>query len=433
MKYLHFLIILYFLQPSKVEAQIVYASTFTPQTGQILKVNLGTCTTTPLVDIPAGTLDMCIAPNGLVYIVRAAIQIESVDTLSGTITPVATLPNIAASGLEWGEDGFLYAISAFIFKINPTTGLVQNMGQFPAGWVSTGELVYLNGIYYGAMNTPQGWKLVNVNLNNPAASTIITNMVLPFAGGASINHPTCPKLIWFVYDTTPPSEVWEYDVNTQTWAVACNNIPFIIGGGDSPNDYSFPISCPCTTNAGNVMPQSFNLCGTSSTVTVPFTGGQILDADDILQYILFENLSDPVGSILSQSASAVIGFDANTMVIGQTYYLGSIAGNNLNGLVALDDPCLDLSDNFAQVTWLDLPTVSFSTAQNDICAGDCQDVAVTFTGSTPFNLTYNSPLGQQTQIFGTNSGVLSICPPAGFLGPLTVEAISLTDANCTCE
>lgn len=143
MKYLHFLIILYVLQPSKVEAQIVYASTFTPQTSQVLKVNLETCTTAPLVDIPAGTLDMCIAPNGLIYVVHSAIQIESVDTLTGTITPVATLPNIAASGLEWGEDGFLYAISAFIFKINPTTGVVQNMGQFPAGWVSTGELVYL--------------------------------------------------------------------------------------------------------------------------------------------------------------------------------------------------------------------------------------------------------------------------------------------------
>lgn len=179
--------------------------------------------------------------------------------------------------------------------------------------------------------------------------------------------------------------------------------------------------------------QSFNLCGTSSTVTVPFTGGQILDADDILRYILFEDLSDPAGSILAQSAAAVIGFDENTMVIGQTYYLGSIAGNNLNGLVALDDPCLDLSDDFAQVTWLGLPTVSFSIAQNDICAGECQDVAVTFTGSVPFNLTYNSPLGQQTQIFGTNSGVVSICPPAGFLGLLTVEAISLTDANCICE
>ncbi len=433
MQYLRFFMILYVLQPSAVKAQIVFASTFTPQTSQVLKVDLGACTTTPLVDIPSGTLDMCIAPNGLVYVLHAAIQIESVDTLTGVITPVATLPNIAASGLEWGEDGFLYAISAFIFKINPTTGVVQNMGQFPAGWVSTGELVYQNGIYYGAMNTPLGWKLVNVNLDNPAASTIITNMVMPFAGGASINHPTCPKLIWYVYDTTPPSEVWEYDVNTQTWAVACNNIPFIIGGGDSPNDYSFPFSCPCTTDAGNVTTQSFNRCGTSATVTVPFTGGEILDADDMLQYILFENLNDPAGSILSQSTAAVFGFDANTMVIGQTYYLGSIAGNNVNGQVALDDPCLDLSDNFAQVTWLDLPTVSFSMAQNDICAGECQDVVVTFTGSTPFNLTYNSPLGQQTQTFGTNAGVLSICPPAGFLGPLTVEAINLTDANCICE
>ena len=116
-----------------------------------------------------------------------------------------------------------------------------------------------------------------------------------------------------------------------------------------------------------------------------------------------------------------------------TYYVAAIAGNELpSGNVDLTDPCLDIS-NAIEVLWNPLPTVEFAVANPDVCQGECTDVAVTFTGSPPFNLTYNSPLGQQTQIFGTNSGVLSICPPVGFSGLLTVEAVSLTDANCVCE
>ncbi len=428
-----FLIFLWFSQLSEIEAQVVYASTFTSQAGQIVEIDLETCATTPLVNVPAGTLDMCNAPNGLIYIIHSAIQIESVDPISGTITPVATLPNIASNGLEWGEDGFLYAITNGIFKINPTTGVVQNMGQFPAGWASTGELVYLNGIYYGAMNTPQGWKLVDVNLADPAASTIITNMPFPFAGGASINHPTCPKLIWFVYDTTPPSEVWEYDVNTQTWEVACGNIPFVIGGGDTPNDYTFPISCPCATDAGILPDYPGQICLPQ---VAEFSAAILtnLEPDDLLQYILYTDENDPLGSIVAISNIPSFTFGP-PLEVNINYFGLAIAGNNLNGNVDLNDPCLDFSTDTLEVEWLPQPTVSFAVANPEVCAGDCLTFDVTFTGTPPFSLTYTAGGGPtQTQIFSANSGTLEVCPPAGTPpGPVTLEAVSLTDANCVCE
>lgn len=81
-----------------------------------------------------------------------------------------------------------------------------------------------------------------------------------------------------------------------------------------------------------------------------------------------------------------------------------------------------------------LPAVSFS-GPPEVCAGGCQNFSVIFTGTAPFNLTYGSPSGiTQTQTFTSNTGAIQVCPPVGTPpGSLTLAALSLTDANCTCE
>jgi hypothetical protein len=116
------------------------------------------------------------------------------------------------------------------------------------------------------------------------------------------------------------------------------------------------------------------------------------------------------------------------------YYLATIAGDNLNGNVDLADPCLDISNTAAQVTWRPLPAVAFSVNNPAICAGECRTVMATFTGTPPFSLTYNTPFGAFTQTFGGNTGTFQVCAPAGTPpGTLTVQATSLTDAWCLCQ
>ena len=327
-KYLYLLIFLWFTPLSKVDAQILYACTYYGSGNQIIEIDLDACLATPLVAVPPTPVDMCIAPNDLFYILYSSINIASVNPATGTVTPIGTLPNIAASGLEWGEDGFLYAIGVYIFKINPVTGVVQNMGQFPPGWGSTGELVYYNGIYYGAMNTPQGWVLANVDLNNPAASSIITSMPLPFVGGGAINHPTCPKLLWIEFNTNTDTNIWEYDINTQTWSITCNNIPFVLGGGDTPNDYTFPITCPCDTDAGMLSGGPLQFCLPQPASFSPATQTN-LEPDDLLQYILYTNVNDPIGSIIATSNTPEFAFNPTTMQTGVTYYVAAMAGNDV--------------------------------------------------------------------------------------------------------
>ena len=178
---------------------------------------------------------------------------------------------------------------------------------------------------------------------------------------------------------------------------------------------------------------AFNIC-VPGTVTVPYNNNAVLGSGDILRYILFSNLSDTVGSIIVQSSSATIPFNSSSMQTGVPYYLATIAGDNLNGNVDLSDPCLDISNVAAQVIWRPRPTVSFSTGNTNLCAGDCRTVTATFTGTPPFNLTYTTPAGTVTQVFTVNTGSFQVCAPAGAAaGVLGVQATNLTDAWCTCQ
>ncbi len=85
------------------------------------------------------------------------------------------------------------------------------------------------------------------------------------------------------------------------------------------------------------------------------------------------------------------------------------------------------------------PTVTLSANDPNLCQGDCQQVTATFTGTPPFSLTYhtiasNGVQMQFTQVFNSMSATFQVCPPpASAPGDLTVQAIILTDAFCTCQ
>lgn len=437
MKNLFVAVLMLFLT-SRAAAQIIYFNTIQ---GQIYTLNVATCASTLVATGPAFN-DMAVGPGGLIYGLSGQ-EIWIINPATGTNTLLGTYPAVISPTLEYGQNGQLYLIDQLtnsLIQVNPANGNAQTVGTFPSGWVSLGDLVFFNGSYFGTFSTPSGSQLAEVNITNPAASSFVT--VTPgganLVAGSGIQNANCPRMFWFsTLLLNQPSTLWQYDLNTDTWTQICPGFSFTVGGADTPNGYSFPLTCnTCTTNAGNVTSQNFNLCGTSPSATVPFSGGQVLDSDDILRYILFTNLSDPDGSILQQSATPVFNFDANTMVLGQTYYLGTIAGNNLSGSVNLADPCLDLSNNFAQVTWRALPTVSFSLQNPTLCPGGCIQFSASFTGVAPFSLAYENPFtgASQNQVFtGTTGGILLCSPVATSEGNYNLQAVSLSDANCVCN
>lgn len=189
----------------------------------------------------------------------------------------------------------------------------------------------------------------------------------------------------------------------------------------------------CATDAGVLSGSPLQLCVPQPASLTPPTQTN-LEPDDLLQYVLYTDVTDPEGSILATSNTPEFAFNPATMQLGVTYYMAAMAGNGLNGNVDLNDPCLDFSNALA-VVWQPTPTVTFTVSNPDVCEGECLDFNVALTGTPPFNLTYTTGGGPpQTQNFGVNTGTIEVCSPIGTpLGTVTLAAVSLTDANCVCE
>jgi hypothetical protein len=190
---------------------------------------------------------------------------------------------------------------------------------------------------------------------------------------------------------------------------------------------------PCPVDAGSLTGDATNLCPYEA-ATVPPASQTNLEANDLLQYILFSDLNDTLGSIVKTSNNPSFMFTSSNMQTDVTYYIAAIAGNSVNGNVDLTDPCISIS-NAIPFTWYPLPTVAFSAINPDVCPGDCTDITATLTGTAPFTLTYTTPgAGPFTQTFSGNSGTFSVCsevgsPPGNFL----LQATTLADRNCTCQ
>jgi hypothetical protein len=429
-----FLFICLIFMALRGNAQIVYGNTF----NGIYSIDLGACTSTQLVTCPPFQ-DICISPSGLFYALQGW-NITSINATTGLITTVVPNATTAtATSLEWGIDDKLYALGNKLWQCDPVAGTSITVGSLPAGWNAQGDLVYLNGNYYATINASPSNLLAQINMTNPSASTIVG--ILPVANiqlvaGAAVEHPTCPKLYWFKWPN--PSTVWEYDLVSATWSQKCGVFPVGMYGADSQNGYTFPLVCAaCSVNAGNVTAQTFNLCGTSATATVPFTGGAALaGGSNILRYVLLSSNTNPAANVIAQSATPSFSFNPATMSTGVTYYLGTVVGPNLNGNVDLTASCIDFSNAFAQVTWRALPSLTLTTPNGDVCEGNCLTINAVWTGTGPFTAQVVAGAGAPQTITAAagNTGTYQVCPPVGTLaGPVTLTTLQVTDVFCTCN
>ncbi len=85
------------------------------------------------------------------------------------------------------------------------------------------------------------------------------------------------------------------------------------------------------------------------------------------------------------------------------------------------------------------PSVSFSVANPELCAGNCVSLNVSLSGNPPFTvigevLSGSTVVGNFTQTYSSSTGTLQVCAPPGTpAGTLQVKATSVADASCTCQ
>jgi subtilisin-like proprotein convertase family protein len=113
------------------------------------------------------------------------------------------------------------------------------------------------------------------------------------------------------------------------------------GNGCTSANISGTFACNCATNAGQVSQTPITVCQSDS-ISVQFLGGQTLDADDVFAYVLHTGSGAALGTVLAQNVLGKFGFGAN-LSFGTTYYISTVAGNNLNGFPDPNDPCFSVS------------------------------------------------------------------------------------------
>jgi len=443
---LFFIALLLFPTNASAQGETLYG--ITPQ-GIIYKINPETCEYCLILDVgdatpDFGISDLVVLPDGNILVLTST-GLKLFDPPSED--PIWT-DNENYIGAILAPDGLVYlstpgnnGLDAGLSVFDPASNTITFIGYWPYAMVVQ-EFFYQNGILYAqASQGPGNYvnKLVHVDLADPGNTVIVQqNPPVNLAGGTNGGFASGG------YSTQifGSNALYQYDAASNGYSLLCNFPPGIgLGGFAGLTDLPAGMGgdpCICLTYAGTVTPTLLQLCLTNS-VTVPYNNNATLESGDGLEYILFSDPSDTLGSIIVRSNSPLIAFNPATMQTGVTYYLATIAGNKVNNIVDLNDPCLDISNTAAQVIWQPRPTVSFSVANPDVCVGGCLTLDVTFTGTPVFSLSGNiksggNVVGSFNQNFVSNTGTLQVCAPSGVSpGSLLVEAKTLVDGYCVCQ
>ena len=97
-----------------------------------------------------------------------------IDPLTAAVTFIGNHGIEYANALTVGPDGMLYAaaaLSTFLYRIDPSTGIATNLGS--TGFPSGGDLAFHEGSLYLAATSG---RLVRVDPANPAASALVGSM-----------------------------------------------------------------------------------------------------------------------------------------------------------------------------------------------------------------------------------------------------------------
>ena len=422
-----------------VDAQIVYASAVNSAgVATIFYINLATCESCSVSPAsPAiGTEDFVMLPDGTHLNIdaggiRRLVAPPAVDVIWQTGNPDGyTAGQLAPNGLV-----YLVGLSG-LATYNPANNAIAFIGPWPASVGAVYDVFYIGGVLYAnGLDQSGNFIRIQINTGNPAQS-IITPWSVGYTDGEGGNWNGAPGLFFadgshtiYFYNPQDGSTSTICDIDNQYAIISLTTLP-----AGLPNYPCIPV---CSSDAGELAQGGpYNGC-VNSTLNFSDATQTVLDADDLLQYVLFSNPADTAGSILAVSNTPEFNF-APPMQTGVAYYIAAMAGNDLNGNVDLNDPCLDFS-NALEVVWQPLPSIQLAAPNLDLCAGDCRTLNAVLTGTATFAVTGNllsgnNIIGTFSQAFNGNTGTLVICVPGNTPpGPVSVQTTSLTDAWCICE
>ena len=434
------------------EAQVVYF--WNESTGDILAYNYLDCNSCIVAQTAGGSAnrdDLLFLSNGLFLSAIYEFPNQNlvlIDPITGNATPIVLSPPqfLIDSYILFNGTVYIFAYDG-LYTYDPASGLTQFVGgPWPADMLAfSGEFTIFNGSLLYIQGTTKAW---NIDISNPSLSSVF---VFP--------NPLLDTILGSTFDlsgetivlTRGGGGIFLSSYNPETGLTAplpcgdvLQNLPYlnintIDGLTHLPAGVS-PPPCLCLVEAGTVgaTPQTVCLAGD---ITVPHNADEDLGVADVLNFILFTDPVDTLGSILIQQPGSVFTYDPNLLVPGTTYYLAAVAGPDAGtGLIDLsgNSGCIDLSEA-STVVWQPVPEVVFVAGTTELCPEACVTItAQLIEGTPPFNVAgqllddTGSVVGSFNETILTTSGDFTVCAPPGVQG-LTVQATQVGDAACGCS
>ncbi|MFK7776033.1 MAG: gliding motility-associated C-terminal domain-containing protein [Saprospiraceae bacterium] len=195
----------------------------------------------------------------------------------------------------------------------------------------------------------------------------------------------------------------------------------------SPVTVTGTFNCTCTTFAGTMNLTPIEICENETAIAV-HNGDQILDANDLLQFVLHDGSGASLGTIFSINSIPEFIFQTG-MQYGITYYISAIAGSDDgNGNIDLSDGCLSSSQG-TPIVFYQIPTAEIS-GDLTICSGEDAFLTFTMNGSGFFNVTYLADNGMPITLENIPSGHTEMVNPLQTT-VYTIESVS-NNSNSIC-
>ena len=181
---------------------------------------------------------------------------------------------------------------------------------------------------------------------------------------------------FFISDSIPSGTGYYFEI---FHSAHCGE-PLIVQG-------SFNCQVACPISAGTIL-TNFNYDCEEQRIRVHHNGDQILESDDLLEFVLYEGNDLATGNIIARNDDGIFSFIPGQMVYGRTYRVVAIAGDEIGGQVDLQDQCLSAS-NEVSIVYYETPKVVNSPGDSLII--DCRIPQVTLAmeisgGSGQFNM-----------------------------------------------
>ncbi len=229
------------------------------------------------------------------------------------------------------------------------------------------------------------------------------------------------------YNFSPAGGIFNSATQTYTsFNIPCGQTSSItIGDAGVCDDVVFDANyvCQCVSDAGSIGNAPQTLCSTE-TLTVTHFGDEVMDGNDVLEFILHTGTDGSLGAIIDRSSTGVFDLSSYSLTPGTTYcVMAAVGDNDFTGSVNLDDECTSLSSCLL-LTVVAPPTASISGGAA-VCPGETVDITIVFTGTPPYNFTYSDGTNPINATANANSYTITTSTPG------TYSLVSVDDTYCS--